>query len=84
MNEDQRAEPQYGERIPYLVVYRGLDKKLMDCVVSPDEYLKDRHVLKYCCHMGGCSSTHFLDPFNWMEFITSQNKSYRPYLVCLT
>ncbi len=54
MNEDQRAEPQFGERIPYLVVYRGLDKKLMDCVVSPDEYINDRHAIEIDLIWGRC------------------------------
>ncbi len=44
MMQDERSEPQYGERVPYLVVYKGLDSKLMDSVVSPDVFLSDKYV----------------------------------------
>lgn len=42
MNTDARAEPQYGERVPYVVVYRGPNAKLKDKVVRPEEFLNDR------------------------------------------
>lgn len=43
MNEDARAEPQYGERVPYVVVYRGGPKsRLMDRIVRPEELLADK------------------------------------------
>ncbi|KAI8976865.1 hypothetical protein BDB01DRAFT_801654 [Pilobolus umbonatus] len=41
MNMDGRAEPQYGERVPYVVVYRGPTDKLKDKVVSPVVFLND-------------------------------------------
>ncbi|KAG1119475.1 hypothetical protein G6F42_012967 [Rhizopus arrhizus] len=41
MNTDARAEPQYGERVPYVVVYRGPNAKLKDKVVRPEELLND-------------------------------------------
>jgi DNA polymerase zeta len=45
MDEDARAEPQYGERVPYVVVYRGGPKaKLKDRVVRPEVLLDDRYV----------------------------------------
>jgi hypothetical protein len=42
MNVDTRAEPQYGERVPYLVVYRGPNARLKDKVVQPEVLLQDR------------------------------------------
>ncbi|CEP18773.1 hypothetical protein [Parasitella parasitica] len=41
MDVDPRAEPQYGERVPYVVVYRGPHAKLKDKVVQPEELLND-------------------------------------------
>ncbi|KAI8639136.1 hypothetical protein BD408DRAFT_392872, partial [Parasitella parasitica] len=41
MDIDPRAEPQYGERVPYVVVYRGPHAKLKDKVVRPEELLND-------------------------------------------
>ncbi|OAD06266.1 hypothetical protein MUCCIDRAFT_9808, partial [Mucor lusitanicus CBS 277.49] len=41
MDTDARAEPQYGERVPYVVVYRGPNAKLKDKVVPPEELLND-------------------------------------------
>lgn len=42
MDTDPRAEPQYGERVPYVVVYRGPNAKLKDKVVPPEELLNNR------------------------------------------
>ena len=43
MNEDARAEPQYGERVPFVVVYNSQGgSRLIDSVVSPNELLRDR------------------------------------------
>lgn len=42
MDVDTRAEPQYGERVPYVVVYRGPKAKLKDKVVRPEEVLIDK------------------------------------------
>ncbi|KAL9544595.1 hypothetical protein MBANPS3_007546 [Mucor bainieri] len=41
MDTDARAEPQYGERVPYVVVYRGPNAKLKDKVVPPEQLLND-------------------------------------------
>jgi DNA polymerase zeta len=41
-NADHRAEPQYGERVPYVVVHRGPKAKLKDKVFRPEALLKDR------------------------------------------
>ncbi|RKO94213.1 hypothetical protein BDK51DRAFT_30653, partial [Blyttiomyces helicus] len=41
MEQDERAEPQYGERVPYVVVHSG-SARLIDSVVSPDELLNNR------------------------------------------
>jgi DNA polymerase zeta len=42
MQDDNRQEPQYGERVPYLVVHRGLHDRLIDCVVSLDEFFSNK------------------------------------------
>ena len=42
MKADPRAEPPYGERVPYVVVYNGMDHRLMDLCISPEEYLNDK------------------------------------------
>ena len=42
MQDDARQEPQYGERVPYLVVHRGMKDRLIDCVVSLDEFFSDK------------------------------------------
>ncbi|KAG1445129.1 hypothetical protein G6F56_010019 [Rhizopus delemar] len=41
MNEDSRAEPQYGERVPYVVVYKSPGAKLKDKVIRPETVLND-------------------------------------------
>ncbi|KAG2233310.1 hypothetical protein INT48_007746 [Thamnidium elegans] len=41
MDVDTRAEPQYGERVPYVVVYRGPKAKLKEKVVRPEAVLAD-------------------------------------------
>ncbi|OZJ05850.1 hypothetical protein BZG36_00882 [Bifiguratus adelaidae] len=42
MVADPRSEPQYGERVPYVVVYGKPGARLIDQVVSPELLLKDR------------------------------------------
>ena len=42
MAHDRRSEPQYGDRVPYLVIHRGLNNRLIDSVVSPEEFLRDK------------------------------------------
>lgn len=44
MNKDIRSEPQYGERVSYVVVYKGPGAKLKEEVVSPETVLYNRHV----------------------------------------
>lgn len=39
MKLDPRAEPRWGERVPYVVVSGGPNAKLSDLVVSPDIFL---------------------------------------------
>lgn len=41
MENDKRAEPQYKERIPYLVVKSTVGKPLRDRSMSPEEYMKN-------------------------------------------
>lgn len=43
MLEDERAEPQYGERVPYVVVAGGPNDRLIDRTVSPQELLRNDH-----------------------------------------
>lgn len=42
MDVDTRAEPQYGERVPYVVVSRGPKARLKDKVVRPEQVLADK------------------------------------------
>jgi DNA polymerase zeta len=55
MNVDARAEPQYGERVPYVVVYRGPNAKLKDKVVRPEELLNNRY---FCEESKSAKSTN--------------------------
>lgn len=43
MLEDQRAEPQYGERVPYVVVAGAPGARLIDRCVAPEDLLNDPH-----------------------------------------
>ncbi|KUF85933.1 DNA polymerase [Phytophthora nicotianae] len=42
MGKDPRAEPRYAERVPYVVINGPPGARLMDLVVSPDEYFDKR------------------------------------------
>lgn len=41
---DRRTEPQYAERVPYVVVYGAPGARLIDCIKSPDELLRNPYV----------------------------------------
>jgi hypothetical protein len=43
MKLDPRAEPQYGDRVPYVIVSRGPNVKLRDKPMSPLAYMADRY-----------------------------------------
>ncbi|KAL8854901.1 MAG: hypothetical protein Q9221_000408 [Calogaya cf. arnoldii] len=43
MLEDPRAEPQYGERVPYVVISGGPGARLIDRCVAPDVLLHNDH-----------------------------------------
>lgn len=43
MKLDPRAEPQYGDRVPYVIVARGPNVKLRDKPMSPLAYMADRY-----------------------------------------
>jgi DNA polymerase elongation subunit (family B) len=42
MAKDPRSEPQYGERVPYVVVNQGPNARLKDRVTKPEVLLYDR------------------------------------------
>ncbi|KAG0258762.1 DNA polymerase zeta [Mortierella polycephala] len=44
MELDPRAEPQYGERVPYVVVYGNPGARLTDQVIEPKELLKNKNL----------------------------------------
>jgi DNA polymerase elongation subunit (family B) len=44
MKKDPRTQPQYGERVPFLVVYGGPKDRLKDQIVSPEEFLANPYV----------------------------------------
>lgn len=54
--DDPRAEPQYGERVPYVVKAGAPGARLMDRVVSPEEMLKDR-CSWFCDHLANTIET---------------------------
>lgn len=41
MRNDPRREPQYGERVPYIIAYHGPDARLVESARSPEEFAKD-------------------------------------------
>jgi DNA polymerase zeta len=43
MLEDARAEPQYGERVPYVVITGAPGARLIDKCVAPEELLENDH-----------------------------------------
>ncbi|RDW77392.1 putative catalytic subunit of DNA polymerase zeta UPR-1 [Coleophoma cylindrospora] len=43
MLEDARAEPQYGERVPYVIVTGAPGARLIDRCVAPEELLQNDH-----------------------------------------
>lgn len=43
MLEDARAEPQYGERVPYVVVSGAPGARLIDRCVAPEDLLRSEH-----------------------------------------
>ncbi|KAE8440660.1 hypothetical protein EG329_006839 [Mollisiaceae sp. DMI_Dod_QoI] len=43
MLEDARAEPQYGERVPYVVITGAPGARLVDRCVAPEELLQNDH-----------------------------------------
>ena len=43
MIEDPRLEPQYGERVPYVVITGGPGARLIDRCVAPEVLLQDAH-----------------------------------------
>ena len=43
MHEDPRAEPQYGERVPYVVIAGAPGARLIDRCVAPEVLLHDEH-----------------------------------------
>ncbi|PKS09344.1 hypothetical protein jhhlp_003958 [Lomentospora prolificans] len=44
MLEDARAEPQYGERVPYVVITGAPGARLIDRCVAPEDLLENSHV----------------------------------------
>ncbi|KAI1365416.1 DNA polymerase family B [Xylaria arbuscula] len=44
MLEDARAEPQYGERVPYVVVSGAPEARLIDRCVAPEDLLSNSHL----------------------------------------
>lgn len=42
MIEDPNDEPQYGDRVPYVITRGEPNTRLVDRAVTPEELLKDR------------------------------------------
>ena len=47
MNKDHRAEPEYGERVPYILFQASEGTKQIDRSISPQEFLANPYVLLY-------------------------------------
>lgn len=47
MVEDPNNEPQYGERVPYVIARGPPNTKLVDRAVDPLEFLQDRFLLHH-------------------------------------
>ncbi|GAM22637.1 hypothetical protein SAMD00019534_058120 [Acytostelium subglobosum LB1] len=44
MEKDPRGEPRYGERVRYVVVYGTPQSRLCDLVISPSEFIANKHL----------------------------------------
>jgi len=44
MKHDPRSNPQYGERVPFVVIYKGPNSPLKDCIISPENLLSKMYV----------------------------------------
>ncbi|KAH7930979.1 hypothetical protein BV22DRAFT_1053576 [Leucogyrophana mollusca] len=44
MMEDENDEPQYGERVPYVIIRSETQTRLVDRAVSPEQLLNNRHM----------------------------------------
>ena len=42
LKADPRTEPQYGERVPYIICYEGPKARLVDCAKCPDDFIRDQ------------------------------------------
>jgi DNA polymerase zeta len=42
MANDPKAEPQYGERVPFVIAYDSSSQRLVDCARCPEEFLENR------------------------------------------
>lgn len=69
MMEDPNDEPQYGERVPYVIVKGRPGAKLVDRAVSPEDVLKD--LCGFYRHTGLLSLTGFSVTRLWMLHTTS-------------
>ncbi|KAL1923394.1 uncharacterized protein VTP21DRAFT_8374 [Calcarisporiella thermophila] len=47
---DPNAVPEYAERVPYVVVYGGVGARLIDQVVSPEEFIANKRNLRLNGH----------------------------------
>ena len=42
MKQDPRAEPQYAERVPYVIAYGGPNARLVDSVMAPEDFVLNK------------------------------------------
>ena len=47
MIKDSNDEPQYGDRIPYVIIRGELNGRLVDRAVAPEELFQDRYVTSW-------------------------------------
>ncbi|KAJ3013423.1 DNA polymerase zeta [Thoreauomyces humboldtii] len=53
---DHRAAPPYGYRVPYVIVHNGLNFRVSDSAIPPEELLASRHVKGLICPALFCVS----------------------------
>jgi DNA polymerase zeta len=89
IDADPRAGPMFGERVQYLVVSSAPGSRLVDRVVSPEEFLDKgfRISTKYYIErqiipaLGRCLETMGIDVNNWMTGIPRELRKLRPFVV---
>lgn len=63
MKLDSRAEPEYGERVPYLIMASEAGLRQVNRAITPAEFLADPYVLSYLSSLYLCAVCTVLKSF---------------------